>query len=90
MFFAFPDSKERHFWMANVKFPLDILFADESGNIVSVHTMDAAPNVSPAFQKRYPSGAPARYAVEMRRGWASEAGARPGCQIQVPTGLEVK
>src|SRR5581483_8429908 len=39
MIFVFPEELERSFWMKNTRFPMDILFLNSAGKIVSIHQM---------------------------------------------------
>src|SRR2546421_8067051 len=39
MIFVFPRERMREFWMKNTRFPLDIIFLDAAGHIVSVAQM---------------------------------------------------
>src|SRR5205807_3160862 len=41
MIFPFDEQKVLGFWMANVRFPLDVIFVDASGKVVSIHEMRA-------------------------------------------------
>ena len=44
MLFQFPDVRERGFWMRNTPSPLDIIYIDPRGRIVSI-AKNAAPNI---------------------------------------------
>ena len=78
MIFVFPDERPRGFWMHHTRFPLDILFVDVEGVVVSVHTMKAYD------EQTTPSGGPAMYAVELRAGQAAAAGVKTGDQLSIP------
>jgi uncharacterized membrane protein (UPF0127 family) len=78
MIFIFPGDEVRDFWMKNTRFPLDILFADGHGRIVSIHQMDA-------YDEHHTSSdLPARYAIELNRGAADAAGVKVGDQLPLP------
>ncbi|MDD4761985.1 MAG: DUF192 domain-containing protein [Candidatus Pacebacteria bacterium] len=71
MLFVFEESDIRSFWMKNTLIPLDIIFFDDAGRIISLSTM--AP--CPAGQATCPltlSEGPARYALEMAAGFLEE------------------
>ena len=78
MLFVFPDSDFRSFWMKNTRIPLDILYLDATGQVVSVRQM------VPHDESGVPSGARAKFAVELNRGAAGRAGVRVGDRVAVP------
>ena len=41
MIFIFPDTEIRNFWMKNTRIPLDIIFLDSAGKVVSIRQMAA-------------------------------------------------
>jgi uncharacterized protein len=91
MLFVFPDDARRNFWMKNCLVDMDILFLDRNGVIVRIHEMFAEPlqQANESMQdyharlKRYPSSAPARYAIELRHGTARRLGIIPGQRIEL-------
>jgi uncharacterized protein len=78
MLFVFPDEAVRAFWMKNTRIPLSIAFADAEGVIIAI--MDMFPDDGRA---RYRSGAPAKYALEVNRGWFAERGITVGSTIDI-------
>ncbi len=81
MLFVFPEEAHRSFWMKNTLIPLDILYLDSHGVVVDVQTMTPQPGVRDSELTRYPSAAPARYAIEINAGLAREHGIEPGAQV---------
>lgn len=81
MVFIFGDEQKRSFWMHNVQFPLDVIFLDSSGRIVSIRHMEAM-NDTPVSSIN-----PARYAIELNKGAAADAGVRVGDRLQLPAGI---
>ena len=81
MLFVFEEEAQRTFWMKNTLIALDILYLDSKGVVVDVQTMTPQPGVSDSELTRYPSAAPARYAIEMNAGLAQELGVEPGAQV---------
>ncbi len=70
MLFVFDDDAPRTFWMKNTKIPLDMLFFDADGKLISVQH-----NVPPCLADPcpgYSSGAPARYVLELNAGQAEQ------------------
>jgi hypothetical protein len=78
MLFIFPDVQVRAFWNHDVHFPLDLLFLDSSGAIVSIRHMDAYSD------KNTSSDAPAQYTVELNAGAASRLNLHVGDHIALP------
>ncbi|MCB9899463.1 MAG: DUF192 domain-containing protein [Planctomycetes bacterium] len=82
MLFLFQTERPRLFWMRNTRIPLDIVFLAGDGTVINV--AEAPPLVErPGFA----SERPARFVLEMARGWCAQAGLRPGDRIDVPVEL---
>ncbi|RZJ03003.1 MAG: DUF192 domain-containing protein [Brevundimonas sp.] len=79
MLFEFPDVAERGFWMHNTPSPLDIVYIDPHGVIVSI-----AKNATPQSDAVIPSNGPAMGVLELRAGRADEIGARAGDKVRHP------
>lgn len=79
MLFQFPDVAERGFWMRNTPNPLDIIYIDPRGRIVSI-----ARNATPNSDAVIPSNGPASGVLEIRGGRAAEIGAQPGDLVRHP------
>jgi len=80
MIFVFPEDKEVKygFWMKNTRFPLDILYIDRAGVIVTIRQM------VPYDRKTTSSDKPYRYAIELNRGAAESAGVKVGDRLTIP------
>ena len=78
MIFVFPTERELTFWMKDTRFPLDIVFADSHGRIVSIHQMKAYD------ESNTYSDAPAQYAIELNKGAAAGSGAKVGDLLDIP------
>lgn len=78
MIFVFPDVTDRSFWMKNTRIPLDILYLDADGKVISIHQMQ------PYVLKGTPSGGPAKYAIELNAGAAADAGVKVGDHLAIP------
>jgi uncharacterized membrane protein (UPF0127 family) len=78
MIFVFPDEAPRGFWMKNTRIPLDILYLDRHGRVVSAHRME------PFDLRSTPSEGPAKYAIELNAGELATTGLRRGDTIHLP------
>jgi uncharacterized membrane protein (UPF0127 family) len=81
MIFIFPDERHRGFWMKNTRIPLDIVYLDSKGQIVSIKAM------RPYDLTNVPSDRPARFAIELNHGTAKAINLRVGDRIEIPTEL---
>jgi uncharacterized protein len=82
MLFLFERQEPQAFWMKNTRIPLDILYFDQSWSLVgwSLNTPPCSlGNQCPS----YPSGAPARYVLELNAGTANNIGAQLGDKLNV-------
>jgi uncharacterized membrane protein (UPF0127 family) len=79
MLFVFPAEDERGFWMKDTRIPLDIVFLDAGGRVVSVHQMKPYDVKNTTY-----SAGPAKYAIELNQGVAAEAGVKPGDVVEIP------
>lgn len=79
MLFVYPAPQRASFWMRNTLIPLDMLFADESGTIVTVH-----PDAVPMDETPIPGGDDIRYVLEINGGLAARLGIAPGDAMQHP------
>ena len=78
MIFVFKDVEVRKFWMKDTRFPLDIIFLDQGGKVVSVRRLKA-------YDRETTSSIfPARYAIELNAGAADAAGLKSGDLLTVP------
>ncbi len=66
------------FWMKNTRIPLSIAFIDKKGMIVDIQDME------PFSLEGHVSRFPAKYALEMNRGWFQRNGVRVGSTVKIP------
>lgn len=84
MLFVFLQPQPLYFWMKNTKIPLDILYFGADGSFVSTATMEpCVADPCPA----YPSAAPARYALEVNKGYVAEHGIDQTWKLVLPDAL---
>ena len=79
MLFQFEDSAERSFWMRNTPSPLDIVYIDGAGRIVSI-----ARHTTPNSDTGIPSNGAATGVLEVRAGRMEEIGAEAGDEVRHP------
>jgi uncharacterized membrane protein (UPF0127 family) len=84
MIFAFPDEQPRMFWMKNTRIPLDIIYLDHTGKIVSIRSM------KPFDLTSIESGDAAKYAIELNPGVPADAGLKVGDVIHIPQDLQAR
>ena len=77
MLFIFPEEAPRSFWMRNTILPLDMIFTDDEGKIVTIHE-----HTVPFSQESYVSTIPARYVVEVNAGFCNSHDIRTGDKIE--------
>jgi uncharacterized membrane protein (UPF0127 family) len=76
MLFVFPRADVQAFWMRNTLIPLDIIYVDGKGRIVSIA------NAKPLDERPLPSAGPARFVLELAAGRAAQLGLKPGDRIR--------
>ena len=77
MLFEFDKPQEADFWMKNCPVPLDMLFIEADGDILSI-----ARNTTPYSEAAIDSGGPIVGVLEIRGGRAAEIGANPGDRVR--------
>ena len=79
MVFVFDETAAHCMWMKNTLIPLSVAFIDEAGAIVNIADMQ------PHSEQSHCAARPARYALEMNKGWFAQRGIKPGARLR---GLE--
>jgi uncharacterized membrane protein (UPF0127 family) len=80
MLFVFPSEEDRSFWMKDTLIPLSIAYMDSEGRIVDIQDMKALDDDPP----HYVSAEPARYALEVNKGFFNERGIQVGDRVELP------
>ncbi len=81
MIFVFESAEQQAFWMKNTYIPLSIAFIGGDGRILNVADM------APQDERTHWSNGPARYALEMRKGWFAEHRISAGDRVEgLPAG----
>jgi uncharacterized membrane protein (UPF0127 family) len=76
MLFVFPLIERHCMWMKNTPLPLSVAFIDEGGEVVSISEM------VPHSEDSHCAARPARFALEMSKGWFAAKGIRAGTRLQ--------
>jgi len=76
MLFVFDASEVQCMWMKNTRIPLSVAFVDETATIINIEDMQPHTEVSHCSKR------PARYALEMERGWFAARGIQPGAKLR--------
>ena len=79
MVFVFDETATHCMWMKNTLIPLSVAFIDEAGAIINIADMQ------PQSEQSHCAARPARYALEMNKGWFAQRGIKPGAKLR---GLE--
>lgn len=79
MLFVYPESEHQSMWMANTGIALSVAFIDVNGTIINIADM------TPYSHDTHSSTVPARFALEVNRGWFAARGVGPGARLK---GLE--
>ena len=80
MLFVFPSEEDRSFWMKDTLIPLSIAYMNSEGRIVDIRDMKALDDDPP----HYDSAEPARYALEVNKGFFDERGVEVGDSTELP------
>ncbi len=78
MLFVFEDEQPRSFWMANTPLALDMLFVNESYEIVTIHR-----NTQPFSQRNFTSEIPAKYVIEVNGGYTIRHDIQEGMSVRI-------
>lgn len=85
MLFVFTDERPLYFWMKNTIIDLSIGYFDKDGKLVDVQEMQAT-SVMDENPPNYPSKKPAKYALEMNKGWFAKNKVKIGTKLKILTG----
>ena len=76
MLFVFDDENFRSFYMKNTYIPLDLIYLDKDGKIVSFQL-----NAQPLDESSLPSNSPEKYVLEINAGLAEQLGLQVNDQM---------
>lgn len=87
MLFIFDFQHALSFWMKNTLIPLSIGFINDKGVLVDVQEMEPATSMVQVEVPTYHSRKPARFALEMNKGWFAKRKVAVGAKLSpVPSG----
>ena len=76
MLFVFREVAVHAMWMMNTHIPLSVAFLDANGVIINVEDME------PHTRDSHPAAKPAKYALEVNKGWFGRRGIKPGVRVE--------
>lgn len=77
MLFVFDESGRHSFWMADMRFPIDIVWITSAKTVVKI-----TPGVSPAsFPEKLAPETSVQYVLEVNAGWAARHNVRIGDSV---------
>ncbi len=83
MLFIFSNEETRFFWMKNTMIDLSIGYFDKNGTLVDVQEMKSGKGVPDTALPSYPSAKPAKYALEMSKGWFDKNKVKVGSKLKL-------
>ena len=83
MLFVFPEERPLSFWMKNTFIPLSIGFFDKNKKLLEVLDMEPVTSVMQVTVPQYASKLPAKYALEVNRGWFKKHGLKSGAILKL-------
>ncbi|MEX0887590.1 MAG: DUF192 domain-containing protein [Phycisphaeraceae bacterium] len=87
MLFVFPDAAERAFVMRDCLVPIDIIYLDADGRILTMHEMQVEPYGRAEFLlRRYRSNGRAQFVIELAGGSIHRLGLSEGDNLELPLG----
>ena len=76
MLFIMDQERQQAFYMKNTRFPLDIIYVGSDQKVVSIQK-----NAQPLNTSSLPSGAPAKYVLELNGGLTDKWNIKPGDSV---------
>lgn len=83
MLFVFKNEQTRFFWMKNTLMDLSIGYFDKSLTLIDVKEMKSGKGVPETALPSYASAQPAKYALEMNKGWFDKNKIKMGSRLKI-------
>jgi uncharacterized protein len=90
MLFIFSAEETRHFWMKNTFVPLSIGFFNSNFELIDIQDMEPVKSRDQVDIPSYQSRKPARYALEMPKGWFKTHKIKLGTKLKYPIQTKVQ
>lgn len=84
MLFIFSEERVLSFWMKNTYVDLAIAYIDANKTIIDIQEMAATAKDFQGEPPSYPSAQPAKYALEMPKGWFTKNNISVGSKVVMP------
>jgi uncharacterized membrane protein (UPF0127 family) len=83
MLFIFNNEETRFFWMKNTLIDLSIAYFNKGGTLVDIQEMKSGKGIAEASLPSYASAQPAKYALEMNKGWFDKNKIKLGTKLKI-------
>lgn len=83
MLFVFKNEETRYFWMKNTMIDLSIGFFDRNLVLIDVQEMKSGKGIEESRLASYASSKPAKYALEMNKGWFDKNKVKIGSKLKL-------
>lgn len=83
MLFVFKNEETRFFWMKNTLIDLSIAYFDKNGSLIDIQEMKSGKGIPDYQLPSYPSSGPAKFALEMNKGWFERNKIKVGSKLKV-------
>ncbi|HEY1079393.1 MAG TPA: DUF192 domain-containing protein [Bdellovibrio sp.] len=83
MLFIFKNEETRFFWMKNTLIDLSIGYFDKNGTLMDIHEMTSGKGIPDDQLPSYASVKPAKYALEMSKGWFDKNKVKIGTKLKL-------
>jgi len=87
MIFIFSGETILPFWMKDTLIPLDMIWLNSQGQVVSIQTAIPEPNVPITQLKNYKNSTPAKYVIELNAGTAAKLNLQIDDIVVIPNNL---
>lgn len=83
MLFVFKNEETRFFWMKNTMIDLSIGYFNKDGELIDIQEMKSGKGITDTMLPSYPSSLPAKYALEMNKGWFAKNKIKVGSKLKI-------